>query len=145
NQHNVRGFGVELDGSIQLFRSLQLSANASWHELRLYKLNGTDSWKNDSRLRNTPYMFGNAGFTYPLNPAFHPASTIQLYGFYNHIKEYYLDPISKDVEAKGLFGKAQISSLLVIPTQHFASAGISYVLPKGAFGFELKNLLDKDL
>src|SRR5690606_16654041 len=145
NQQNVKGFGVELDGTVNVWQSLQLSANASWHELRLYKLRGTDSWKNDSRLRNTPYMFGNAGFTYTLDPGFHPTSIIKVYGFYNYIKEFYLEPISKDVEAKGLFGKAQINSLLVIPTQHFATAGVSYILPKVSFGFEVKNLLDKDL
>ena len=145
NQQNVKGFGVELDGSVRLLNSLLLSANASWHEIRLYKLSGTDAWKNNSRLRNTPYMFGNTGLTYTMNGIFNPSSTLKIYGFYNYIKEFYLEPISRDVEAKGLFGTASINSLLVIPTQHFLSAGASYILPRISFGFEIKNILDKDL
>ncbi len=145
NQQNVKGFGVEVDGSVRLFNSLLLSANASWHEIRLYKLSGTDAWKNNSRLRNTPYMFGNTGFTYTRNGVFNRSSTLKVHGFYNYIKEFYLEPISKDVEAKGLFGTANINSLLVIPTQHFLSVGASYILPKISFGLEVKNILDKDL
>lgn len=147
NQQDVRGFGIELDGTVSLMKSLQLSANASWQELRLYNLTGTDSWKNGSRLRNTPYMFGNAGLTYALEQVFRPQSTLKAYLFYNYIKEFYLEPISRDVEAKGLFGSARINSLLVIPTQHFVNAGINYGMPDKnvSFGFEVKNLLDKDL
>lgn len=147
NQQDVKGFGVELDISATLLKNLQLTANASWQELRLYKLTGTDSWKNGSRLRNTPYMFGNTGFTYNIPNIAGSASSLKIYGFYNYIKEFYLEPISKDLEAKGLFGKAAINSLLVIPTQHFTSAGASYTLPQYgiSLGLEAKNLLDKDL
>src|SRR5690606_31354789 len=88
NQQNVKGFGVELDGSVRLFHSLLLSANASWHEIRLYKLSGTDAWKNNSRLRNTPYMFGNTGLTYTVHGLFNPSSTFKAHGFYNYIKEF---------------------------------------------------------
>lgn len=147
NQQDVKGFGIELDATARLFKNLQLTANASWQELRLYKLTGTDSWKNGSRLRNTPYMFGNTGLTYTLPRTFSSASTLKVYGFYNYIKEFYLEPISKDLEAKGLFGKASINSLLVIPTQHFISGGASYTLPHlgVSFGVEAKNILNKDL
>lgn len=147
NQQDVKGFGVELDISGQVTQNLRLTANASWQELRLYKLTGTDSWKNGSRLRNTPYMFGNTGFTYSFPRIAGTSSTLKVYGFYNYIKEFYLEPISKDLEAKGLFGTASINSLLIIPTQHFTSAGASYTLPQYGvtLGMEAKNLLDKDL
>ncbi len=145
NQENVKGYGVEVDGNIYLFKGFQLNANATWQDLRLFNVSIANggSEKNDARLRNTPYLFANAGLNYSVNK-------IKLYGHYSFVREYYLETIPKRLEPGGflgLGGKANINSLLVIPDQHLVSAGANYSLTanKLTLGAEVKNILNNRL
>src|SRR5690606_3393151 len=62
NQENVKGFGFDLDINYRFAKHYTLSGNATWQNLRLFGITDeTNQWKNDARLRNTPYFFANAG------------------------------------------------------------------------------------
>ena len=145
NQENVKGYGLEVDGSAYLLKNLTLNANATYQNLRLFDVSVTNggSEKNDARLRNTPYLFANAGLNYSINK-------FKLYSYYSFVREYYLETIPKRLEPKGflgLGGKADINSLLVIPDQHLVSVGGNYAmfLNKFSLGLEAKNILNNNL
>lgn len=145
NQENVKGYGLELDASVYLLKNLILNGNATYQNLRLFDVSVANggSEKNDARLRNTPYLFANAGLNYNLNK-------LKLYGYYSFVREYYLETIPKRLEPTGflgLGGKADINSLLVIPNQHLISAGGNYSILSNQFsiGLEAKNILNNNL
>lgn len=145
NQENVKGLGMELEGSVQPIKGVFINANVTWQDLRLFKvpLNAGGADKNNARLRNTPYFFGNLGVNYQLN-------RLKLYGYYNYVKEYYLETIPKNLEAGGflgIFGSANVNSLLIIPSQHLLNGGLSYALLKQKLtaSFETKNILNNQL
>lgn len=145
NQENVKGYGLELDAAVYLRKNLLLNANTTWQDLRLFNISQADGGaeKNDARLRNTPYLFANAGLNYTL-------SKLKIYGYYSFVRAYYLETIPKRLEPTGflgLGGKGDINSLLIIPDQHLVSAGTTYSVWKHklAIGFEAKNILNKNL
>lgn len=145
NQENVKGYGVELDGNVYLSNRLIFNANATWQNLRLFDVSLADGGaeKNDARLRNTPYLFANAGLNYSMKK-------IKFYGYYSFVREYYLETIPKRLEPSGflgLGGRANINSLLLIPNQHLLSAGLNYNLlsDRLSLGFESKNILNNYL
>lgn len=150
NQENVRGFGVDIDLNYKIARNYSASANATWQDLRLFGIIAEqDKWKNDARLRNTPYFFANAG----LQASYHLFSKndmLNVFVNYNFLREFYLETIRKDLEPGGflgLAGSANLSSELIIPDQHLLQVGFTYKLPSGRMniGGEVRNLLDKDL
>lgn len=150
NQENVRGFGFDLDLSYQLARNYRINANATWQDLRIFGITAAqDAWKNDARLRNTPYFFANAGLQTDYH-LFSKNDLLNVFINYNFLREFYLETIPKAAEAGGflgLSGSANLNSDLVIPDQHMLHAGFTYKLPSGRvnIGAEVRNLLDKDL
>jgi len=145
NQENVRGYGIELDGTLYPVKKLRVNANVTWQNLRLFDVSITNGGadKNDARLRNTPYLFANSGINYSL-------SRFNLYGYYSFVRAYYLETIPKRLEPGGflgLGGKAAVNSLLIIPDQHLLSAGAGYspAANRLTLHAEVKNLLNNDL
>src|SRR5690606_3458106 len=62
NLDNVRGYGLEVDGSWSFLKHFTATANFTYQDLRLFGIvTQVDKWKNGSRLRNTPWFFANAG------------------------------------------------------------------------------------
>lgn len=151
NQENVKGFGFDLDMSYRFATHYTLSGNATLQNLRLFGItHETDQWKNDARLRNTPYFFANAGIQSNYDEIFADKDNLKIFVNYNFLREFYLETISKDLEPGGflgLSGQANINSNLRIPNQHLLSAGLTYKLSSGRvnLGAEVRNLLDKDL
>lgn len=148
NQQNVKGFGIEADGSVQLDARFSVSANATWQSMRLFGITTQQElWKNDARLRNTPFLFGNLGLNYQSAPVFRQKATLKAFVFYSYLHEYYLETIPKRLEGSGLFGKAQVNTLLVIPNQHLVNTGVQLDIPalRTAVGLDIKNLLNKDI
>lgn len=145
NQENVKGFGVELEGSVNLTKQLNLNANVTWQELRLFDVPASSgsAEKEGALLRNTPYFFANLGANYHIKQ-------LKVYGYYNFVREYYLETIPRALEPDGflgLFGSSKVNSLLRIPNQHLLNGGISYPILKNKLNssFEVKNLLNEDL
>lgn len=145
NLENVKGFGVELEGSMNVSKQLNLNANVTWQDLRLFDVTttGSNAEKEGALLRNTPYFFANVGMNYNLKK-------LKVYGYYNFVREYYLETIPKELEPGGflrLFTPSKVNSLLVIPNQHLVNAGISYPVLKNKLNtsFEIKNILNEDL
>ena len=150
NQENVKGFGFDLDLSYQLAQNYRINTNATWQDLRLFGITAAqDEWKNQARLRNTPYFFANAGFQADYH-VFSKKDLLNVFINYNFLREFYLETIPKDAEPGGflgLSGSAKLNSDMVIPDQHLLHAGFTYKLPSGrsSIGAEVRNLLDKDL
>lgn len=148
NQQNVKGFGLEADGSVQLGPYFNVSANATWQNMRLFGITTQqDVWKNGARLRNTPFLYGNLGLNYQSKPVLKQKAVLKAFMFYSYLHEYYLEAIPKRLEGSGLFPKAQVNTLLVIPNQHLVNGGVLVNLPayRTAVGFDIKNLLNKDI
>lgn len=145
NQENVRGFGLEVDGSVKFLNNFTANINATYQNLRLFGIpEGQDAWKNDARLRNTPYMFGNVGLTYKSTALNKNGVTLTAFSYYSYLHEFYLETLPKHSEGKGLFSKARINSELIVPSQHLVNAGLLLNLPKNRFsvGLDVKNLLN---
>lgn len=151
NQENVKGFGIDLDMNYRFATHYTFSSNATWQNLRLFGItHETDRWKNDARLRNTPYFFANAGIQSHYDDIFSDRDNLNVFINYNFLREFYLETIRKDLEPGGflgLSGQANINSNLRIPNQHLLNAGFTYKLPSGNvnIGAEVRNILDKDL
>ena len=148
NQQHVKGLGLEADGSAELGAGSGLSANATWQSMRLFGITlQQESWKNDARLRNTPFLFGNLGLNYQSVPVFRQKVILKAFAYYSYLHEYYLETIPKRMEGSGLFGKAQVNTLLVIPDQHLVNAGVLADIPSRriALGLDVKNILNKDI
>jgi outer membrane cobalamin receptor len=151
NIENVKGFGMEADGVYHFSKVLSANANFTWQDIRLFNINSsTDQWQNNARLRNTPYFFANAGLNAKFQHLFKQNDALKLYSYYSFVREYYLETIPKRLEPGGflgLFGKSTVNTELIIPDQHFLSAGINYAPLRNllTMGFEVKNILNKDL
>lgn len=148
NQQNVKGFGLEADGSVTLGPRFNFSANATWQNMRLFGITlQQDVWKNGARLRNTPFLYGNLGINYQSKPVLKQRARFKAFMFYSYLHEYYLEAIPKGLEGSGLFPKARVNTLLVIPNQHLVNGGALVDLPdqRVAVGFDVKNLLNKDI
>lgn len=151
NQEHVKGFGFDLDMNYRLTKNYTLTANATWQNLRLFGItHETDQWKNDARLRNTPYFFANAGIQSNHDAVLSTNDNLNVFVHYNFLREFYLETIRKDLEPGGflgLSGKANINSNLRIPNQHLLNAGFTYKLSSEniSIGAEVRNLLDKNV
>ncbi len=148
NQQNVKGLGTELDLSYSLTKQFTLTGNATFQSMRLFGItNSQEAWKNDARLRNTPFLFGNAGLNYQSKPFFNNSATLKAFLFYNYLHEYYLETIPKRLEGKGIFGKATVNTLLIIPNQHLVNSGILLSFPQKriSIGTDVKNILNHDI
>ncbi len=151
NMQNVKGFGFDVDASVKFMRFFTANVNATWQDLRLFGFTvPQDQWKNDSRLRNTPYFFANAGITAGFHHLFAANDKIKPYIYYNFIREFYLETIPKRLEPDGfmgLWGSANIQSDLLIPTQHLLTTGVSYSFSNTplSLGLEIKNITNSDI
>lgn len=151
NQEHVKGFGFDLDLSYFFLKNYQISTNASWQNLRLFGITAfQDEWKNDARLRNTPYFFANASLTAAYKDIFSNNDALKLFLNYNFLREFYLETIPKDLEPGGflgLSGSASLNSNLIIPDQHLLNFGLTYQFPSEriSLGAEIKNIMDTDV
>ncbi len=148
NQQNVKGFGLEADASVQAGSQFSFTANATWQNMRLFGITSPhDVWKNGARLRNTPFLYGNLGVNYQSKPFFNQGTTFQVFMFYSYLHEYYLEAIPKRLEGSGVFPRAGVNTLLIIPSQHLVNSGMLIHIPtqRMAVGFDVKNLLNKDI
>lgn len=151
NQQNVKGYGFDLDVSYSFLKNYRINANASWQDLRLFGISSfQDAWKNDARLRNTPYFFANAGLNTKYTGIISGEDNLKLYLNYNFLREFYLETIPKEAEPGGflgLSGSAALNSNLVIPDQHLLNFGVTYQIASEriSVGAEIKNLLNTDL
>lgn len=151
NQENVKGYGFDLDINYRISKNYRFNTNATWQNLRLYGItNETDLWKNEARLRNTPYFFANAGLQADYHNLLNNQDKLTLFMHYNFMREFYLETIPKSWEPTGflgLSGNASINSNLVIPDQHLLSSGLTYKpFARGiTIGAEVRNILDNDL
>ena len=151
NQEHVKGFGFDVDLSYQLSKNYKLSGNATWQDLRLYGIeNQTDAWKNEARLRNTPYFFANLAASANYKDLLSHNDDLSIFLNFNFMREFYLETIPKNLEPGGflgLSGSANLNSNLIIPDQHLLNAGLSYgFLNKQVYvAAEIRNILNKDI
>lgn len=151
NMENVQGYGLDADASLKVLKQFSLNGNFTWQSLRLYDLQGADNqWKEGARLRNTPYFFANLGVNGNFNRVLSENGRLNVYSYYNLVREYYLETIPSRLEPDGFLGiagSASINTELIIPTQQLLSAGFTY-FPGGnrySLGFEAKNITNQDV
>lgn len=151
NQENIKGYGFDVDVSYGFFENYKINANASWQNLRLFGIQTTgDKWKNNARLRNTPYFLANAGIQAKYINLFSQNDEFSPYLQYNFVREFYLETIPKSSEPGGILGlsgSANLSSKLVIPNQHLLNIGFTYrfLAEQMSIGAEVRNLLNTEL
>ncbi len=151
NQENVRGYGFDLDVNYRFWKSYRFNANATWTNLRLYGIaSEKNQWMNDARLRNTPYFFANIGLQGKYGNLLRNSDKLDIFAYYNFMREFYLETIPKSWEPNGflgLSGNANVNSNLIIPNQHLLSAGFTYNPSYHGLtiGAEVRNILNKNL
>ena len=148
NVNKIKGYGVEFDGGYHFTNWLDISANVTYQSLRLFGItNPAESFLNEARLRNTPFLFGNTSLNFHKNNVFKDEDTFRAYYNYSYTHNYYLANVPKSSEPSNIFDSPKIDTDLVIPTQHLHSAGIVYSLKqeKINFGLEVRNIFDEKL
>ncbi len=151
NLDNVRGYGFDIDASVNIWKYFIINTNATWQNNRMKDIETPlDKWKEDARLRNTPYFFANLGWTARFNDLIRPGNHLKVYLHYNFIREFYLDFIPKRMEPDGflgIWGKSELDITQIVPNQHLLSAGAHYTMGKLPFhiGFEVKNIANAKL
>lgn len=148
NQENIKGFGVDLDVSYPVLPGYTISGNASWQDLRIFGISALgDLWKNQARLRNTPYFFANLDFKADYKKLFSSQDRLQVWLHYNFMREFYLETLPRDQEPGGflgLSGHAGIKSDLIIPDQHILDLRSTYHFSKlpVTLGLSIQNILN---
>lgn len=151
NLENVRGYGIDVDMEIKLFRGLYLSANATWLNNRMYGITAPlDRWKEGTRLRNTPFFYYNLGLKGEHSDLIGTGDNFRYYIYHNYIREFYLDFIPQKMEPNGflgLWGESGVDITTKIPDQHLLTAGFQYKLHSlpVSMGFEVRNLTNARL
>lgn len=148
NISKVRGYGVELDGGYHFSNWLNVSANLTYQNLRLFGITDpAEIFLNEARLRNTPFLFGNISLNFNKNEVFKQDDTFKAYYNYSYTHNYYLANVPKSSEPSNIFEKPKIDTDLVIPSQNLHSAGVVYSLNKEKinFGLEVRNIFDEKL
>lgn len=151
NQEHVRGYGVDLDLNYHFGRNYRLYTNATYQDLRLFGIDAAqDAWKNNARLRNTPYFFANAGASLKYENLIYQKDELDIFFNYNFMREFYLETIPEDLEPGGflgLSGSSNLNSNLIIPNQHLLNLGFSYGFLNNQVHIsgEVRNILNKDL
>ncbi len=148
NVDQVKGFGLELDGNASLTKWLTVNGNITYQNLRLFGItNPNAQYLEGARLRNTPYFFFNLGAQVAFNNVFRPGARLQGYYYYSYVHEFYLENIPRNKEGKGLFGRADFDSDLIIPTQNLHTVGLTYGLTNSrwSLGTEVKNIFNANL
>lgn len=146
NLENVRGLGFDVDFSTKIWRFLNLEANLTYLNNRMYGISTpVDRWKNNSRLRNTPFFYYNLGVRTDFKNVFDKGDFLSVYSHYNFVREFYLNYIPKDKEPDGflgLWGDSKVDVTTMIPDQHLVSIGANYrfsTMPVH-IGVEVKNI-----
>ncbi len=145
NLEDVRGLGLEIDTEISLFRNLKAIGNLTYQDQRLHNTNNPTL--EGSRLRNTPYFFGNISLEQHIQHLFIQHDELDLYWHFLFVRQYYLDTLPKDAEPDGflgLWGSASIDARNIIPDQSLHTFGFTYRPDFSAlsFGLQVKNVFD---
>lgn len=151
NLENVRGLGFDVDFNAKIWRFLNFEGNLTYLNNRMYGITDpVDLWKNDSRLRNTPFFFYNLGLRADFKDVFGKGDFLTLYSHYNFVREFYLNFIPKNKEPDGflgLWGSSKVDVTTKIPDQHLVSLGANYKLGELPIhiGAEIKNITNAKL
>lgn len=151
NLDSVRGYGMDIDFSYQILPQLHIASNLTWQENRMINISSPIyKWQEGTRLRNTPFFFGNINLNGTFNNIVKKDDILKPYIHYNYIREFYLNPIPKDKEPNGflgIFGKSGVPVTNLIPDQHLLNIGTSYTPASKRYniGAEVKNILDAKL
>lgn len=151
NQENIKGYGIDFDLAYNFLENYKFNANASWQNLRLFGItNSGNRWKNNARLRNTPYFLANAGISAEYPDVLLKDDAFKPFVNYSFVREFYLETIPKNLEPGGflgLSGSADLSSKLLIPDQHLVNIGFTYHFPSEHFsiGAEVRNVFNTEL
>lgn len=151
NLDSIRGYGFDVDLSYRPIRNLEISANATWQDIRMIDIGvPLYKWIEGTRVTNTPYFFSNIGIKGRFSNIVAKDDLLQPYIHYNFIREFYLVHIPRDKEDQtflGIFGSSDINTKDLVPDQSLLHIGFNYSLPSSrwSFGAEVKNLTDTKL
>lgn len=142
NIEKVQGTGVELDVLYKFGDVLDLTANATYLDMRnnqefdLTYANQRNIVYRD-RLRNTPYLMANAGARARFGNPYHKGAEITAYLQMGYVHEYYL----------GWPSLGASGSRNIIPAQFVNDNGISYRFParKLSLALDMQNVLDEQV
>jgi outer membrane receptor protein involved in Fe transport len=149
NVDKVKGVGLELDARYSVFRWLNMSANMTFQDFRLF--GQSDPTYEGARLRNTPFFFANTGINTNFGNVFKRNARLSAYLYYHFVREYYLNYIPRSHEPNGwlgLWGKPKVNvASQIIPDRQMHTAGCTWQSPDGIFALslEVKNIFDAEV
>jgi outer membrane receptor protein involved in Fe transport len=149
NVDKVKGVGLELDARYSACRWLNLSANMTFQDFRLF--GQSDPTYEGARLRNTPFFFANTGINTDFGNLFKRSDRLSAYWYYHFVREYYLNYIPRSHEPGGwlgLWGKPKVNvASQIIPDQQMHTVGCLWQSPGRmlALSLEIKNIFDAEV
>lgn len=141
NVFDTWSYGIDLEGKAGIGELVTLNYGLSYQELRNmsnFNYDGTESTKYyNTRLPNTPWLYGNAGLQLKLEDKVGKDSETRFWIQAFYVQEYFLRP-----EPDGGGG-----SKYTIPTQFYQNAGMNHLLKKWnlTIGLEVQNLFNHEL
>lgn len=133
NVAKTLGKGIEMELIYDLNRWLKVNANATYLDIRnnQQRDNGVPNVLYKDRLRNTPYLMGNAGGSINLPDVIQKGSRLFAYIHANYLHEFYLNwPSLGSKDTKNM-----------VPSQLIFDFGFGYTFPKQniSLAFDLSN------
>lgn len=133
NVAKTLGKGIEAEVVYDLNRWLKVNVNSTWLDIRNHQRldNGVRNVLYGDRLRNTPYLLGNAGASANLPDVIQKKSRLFAYLHANYLHEFYLNwPSLGSRDTKNM-----------IPSQLIFDFGLGYTFPgqKLSLAFDLSN------
>ena len=136
NVAQTLGKGIEAEVIYDLNHWLKVNANATWLDIRNNQRldKGVPNVLYGDRLRNTPYLLGNAGASVSLPDVIQKKSKLFAYLHANYLHEFYLNwPSLGSKDTKNM-----------IPSQLIFDLGLGYTFPGRhlSLAFDLSNFTD---
>ncbi|WP_256006845.1 TonB-dependent receptor [Pedobacter deserti] len=140
NIEKIRTIGMEADVLYAHRNLFQVSANLTYNDIRnrlRFTSSGAENIVFNDRLRNTPYLMGNAEFRLNAEEFLHISQKLSVYLNTHYVQEYFL----------GWPSLGQKSEKKIIPTQFVQDAGIGYAFAQNRYAMNLgvRNIFDKQV
>ncbi|MDX6190551.1 TonB-dependent receptor [Flavobacterium sp. Fl-318] len=140
NLGKIQTLGVEFEANYARQQWFELAFNFTYQDIRnmqRFETNGARNYVYQDRLRNTPYLMGNAEVRLFLDHLFQMKHKISFFASTHYVHQYYLGWPSLGAPPDKLY----------VPTQFVQDAGLGYTFGEGRYSLNAvcRNLFDKQV
>ncbi|WP_125721253.1 TonB-dependent receptor [Flavobacterium ustbae] len=140
NLGKTRTIGFEAEANYSRKKGFEASVNFTYQDIRnmqRFETNGAPNHVYKDRLRNTPYIMGNAEVRLFLDEMFRIKPKVSFFASTHYVHQYYL----------GWPSLGNPSQKMYIPTQFVQDAGLGYAFGQGRYSVNAscRNILNKQV